>query len=627
MPQTQEKYGTVWKLNTSEENAQVLIEMEAIKRGGRWTIKGKDCGEGLLFHYLELRKYVWPERYRHRWTDLIYKEIIQNDGTILMGAASTQKTSHASEWCLVDYWCFPFNTMVLVSTTNLDKLDSAVFGEIKMLFEAGRQRFPFLAGNMVDYRRMIVTDTVGDGEVRDVRRGIIGKPCFDGKKFVGLGTYAGIKQERMRWLADELQHMSATFFDSIPHMQSNSGVASATIKPPPLAGLKVIGSGNPNHDPETQLGISAEPKEGWSSMPEPDKTTCWDTNKLGFRCVNLVGTDSPNFDVKPGEPEPFYRLIGPKYEQRMANDLGKDSPDYYRLVKGVMRIGLASCRVITRELCKQHKALEKAIWNDGKRKRIHACDPAYGGGDRCISGFGEFGKDQNGREIFRVSIPKIIKIDLKRVDAQGVPVAPEDQIAEDIQKDLAAAGVDPADSFYDSFGKGTMGFHFAQKFGNRCPEPVDSGGRCTTRPVGSDVYVEELDQTGKVKKRRLKRCDEEYSKFVTEMWFTVRVCIQAEQLRELPDDVMREGTMREYYDVEGNKKEVEPKKDMRERLGKSPDLFDWLAILIEGARRRGFKISKLQDSEDDEPKGKSYLDEIAERQHKLLKKKQLNYRV
>ncbi len=40
---------------------------------------------------------------------------------------------------------------------------------------------------------------------------------------------------------------------------------------------------------------------------------------------------------------------------------------------------------------------------------------------------------------------------------------------------------------------------------------------------------------------------------------------------------------------------------MKERTGRSPDLFDCLAIAVEGARRRGFTISKLanQSSESD----------------------------
>jgi hypothetical protein len=110
---------------------------------------------------------------------------------------------------------------------------------------------------------------------------------------------------------------------------------------------------------------------------------------------------------------------------------------------------------------------------------------------------------------------------------------------------------------------------------------------------------------------RLKRCDEHYSKFVTEMWFSVRYTIEANQLRELPEDVMNEGCWREYYDVAGGKIEVEPKDEMREKKGKSPDLFDWLAVLVEMARRRGFLIQRLGIPLTEEPE-RGWMEDDAE---------------
>ena len=66
-------------------------------------------------------------------------------------------------------------------------------------------------------------------------------------------------------------------------------------------------------------------------------------------------------------------------------------------------------------------------------------------------------------------------------------------------------------------------------------------------------------------------------------------------MRELPNDVMKDGCSREYGRSKGNKLFVESKHDpkARERMRRSPDLFDWLVTLIEGARQRGFKIRRL----------------------------------
>jgi hypothetical protein len=153
---------------------------------------------------------------------------------------------------------------------------------------------------------------------------------------------------------------------------------------------------------------------------------------------------------------------------------------------------------------------------------------------------------------------------------------------------------------------------------------VDSGARPSKRPVREDLFVEEDNGT-----KRLKRCDEHYSKFVSELWFSVRYAIEAEQLRGLLNDVMAEGCARIYETVSGNKIEVEPKsdpkkkEDLKRRLGKSPDLFDTTCIVMEGARQRGFKIQRLGTgkSEDEGKDGFKWLKDRNERHLKLIKSK------
>ena len=90
-------YGQKWQ---SKPDA-LLIEFNMIRRKWKEHLGGKDCAEDLLKHYLAARKLIWPDRYCHRWTELIYREIIKNSITILMGAASSQKTSHADEFSLI----------------------------------------------------------------------------------------------------------------------------------------------------------------------------------------------------------------------------------------------------------------------------------------------------------------------------------------------------------------------------------------------------------------------------------------------------------------------------------------------------------------------------------------------
>ena len=104
-------------------------------------------------------------------------------------------------------------------------------------------------------------------------------------------------------------------------------------------------------------------------------------------------------------------------------------------------------------------------------------------------------------------------------------------------------------------------------------------------------------------------CSERYSKFVSELWMTVRYTVEASQLRNLPLEVLEDGEPREYKTVSGNRIEIETKAEMKKRTGRSPDLFDALATGLEGARRLGFQISSMLNSDAPE-KDLSWLHEI-----------------
>ena len=585
-----EMYGATWPSDATE----LEIELSAIEKGGRWKGKsGQECGVGLFEHYMRTRKVMWPRRYRHDWTDLMYHNFIENDLTILAGCPSSQKTSHAVEFALISYLARPENTLVVLSTTTMDKLDIGVWAELLMLWKDAKKRHEDLTGNVVAYKRAITTDNVDEDEIRDYRRGILCRPTRSGGRWIGLGTLAGVKQDYVIYVCDELGFMDESFSSTWPHLFSNGDV-------------NIIGSGNFKHDPDDQLSITAEPKGGWSNMPEPTQTTVWDTKFMGGKCVNLVGTDSPNFRAPEDQPEPYPKLIGRKYAARIANDYGKDSFQYYHLIKGVMKIGFAMSRVLTRQLCREHGAMEEPVWKDDHQTLLYALDPSYGGEDRCIGGPMKFGLDREGRHILAAMPYRVFPVSLQRTD-----LAVEDQIAETLAAELKTYGIQPENAFYDATGKGTLGAAFARKFGFRPPVAIDSGARCSKRPVREDLFVEENGE------KRLKRCDEHYSKFVTEMWFAVRHIIEAGQFRGLLDDVMAEGCARIYYMVTGNRIEVEPKsdpkkkEDLKRRLGKSPDLFDCLVIGVEGARRLGFSIGKLGEGVVSETKEDDYFDREA----------------
>lgn len=599
MPETFEKYGALWPAGLHP----VKLEMQSIQWGGNWKSKktGNQCGLGLFHHYRALQQLLWPGHDHHRWSNLVLENILTNTVTGLLGPKSSGKTHDAAKYALTDYFCFPRNTTILVSSTTLDALELRIWGEIKKLYGSAKERFDWLPGHLINYKHTLTTHDIEDDEIRDFRDGIIGIPCLIGGKYVGLGKYVGIKNERVRLLADEAQFMGEGFLNAISNLDGNDD-------------FKAVILGNPI-DPTDQLGRASEPEVGWSSHPEPTKTVVWKTRFMNGVAVNLVGTDSPNFDYPESEKPKFKYLIDKRRIDNVAKFWGRDSHQYFSQCVGIMKQGLTARRVITRQLCMQHKAFEECVWGPGDRKKFYGIDAAYSGteGDRCVAGFIETGYGIDGMAIIKVHPPKIIPVSINE------SAIPEDQIAEFVQQDIAENGITADYVFYDSTGRGTLGSAFARIFGVTTPVPVEFGGRASSRPVRHDLYIQDKDT------RRLKTCYEHYSKFVTELWFSVRYVVESEQMRELPEDVAFEGYQREWKEVMGNKIEVETKFDMKERTGRSPDLFDWLATCIEGARQKGFKIQRL-GGEITESGDINYVQEMGDRHRTLWKSKQLTWK-
>ena len=584
-----ERYGLWWP----EDADPLRIEFYCIQKGGKFEHEGHEGGAGLFHHYKEAIKLIWPDEYSHRWTDLILNEVLNNTITAITGPKDTGKTRTASKYALVDYWAFPDETLFLVSSTTLAALDTRVWGDIKHLFRMAKFRHPWLSGNCIDSKRAITTDSLDDqGEVRDMRKGLLCIPIKNNAgEILSISTYVGIKQKRRRHLGDEFQFCGIGMLDSIANMNSGD--------------YKGIFLGNPigQNDPLDKI---SEPEGGWDSLPEPKKTTVWKNRRfLNSRTICLYGLDSPTFDFPDGVKR-FPGLLNKDSIDRVIAGYGKDSHQYFSQCLGIRKPGLNAKRVITHELCKQFKAYEDVVWEGSPTTKIFALDAAYGGagGDRCVGGYGEFGKSVDGKIVLKVHQPVLVPISV------AIQKIPEDQIAEWIKSFCETNGIPSANVFYDSTGRGSLGPSLSKIYSTSI-QPVEFGGMPTLRPVTSEMFI--LDHvTGQ---RRLKTCREHYSKFVSELWWSARLAIMAEQIRGLSESVVDDGCQRQWSEVGGNKIEVETKRDMKERTGQSPDLFDWFVTLVEGARRRGFHIKSMVNHEA--KRDMRWLDDLAKKSEKI----------
>lgn len=126
---------------------------------------------------------------------------------------------------------------------------------------------------------------------------------------------------------------------------------------------------------------------------------------------------------------------------------------------------------------------------------------------------------------------------------------------------------------------------------------IEFGGVPSDRPVSADIQ---------------KTCREHYFNFVSELWYSVRLLIEAKQFRGMTDEVMNEGCSREWKLMSGKKIQVETKDEMKVKMGRSPDLFDALVCGVEGARRQGFIIARLSNASR-EREGEDWRDKVREK--------------
>lgn len=590
-----------------QPEAQSLdIEMDFIRAGGYITYGGKRHGLGLYGHYRNLLKLLWPEDEDHRWTDIGLRSIVENEITVLMGAADTGKTYLMARFILADWWTFSHNTLWMVSSTELRGAELRIWGKLKELFNRARSRFPNLVGTVLDSKHAFTTENISDdgSEARLLTKGIIFIPCRSNNRWVGMGAFAGVKptrEGRLGHAGDEVSVMESSFLDAYSNWYGKPN-------------FKGMMSGNPI-DIEDPLCTAAEPAEGWDNWADTGKTQEWRSKFYNAHVIAYDGRDSPNLDYPDRKFPRFPYLIGKKKIDAVAKSEGRDSPLFWMQCVGKPMPGVSKLKVITKQICDQGNAFEPVIWEGSPTTPIAACDAAYGGvgGDRCILGRGEFGRDINGDMVLALYPPVTVQINLR------LPELAEDQIARFCMTWCASYDIPAENFFFDA--RATCAVSFSRIW-SPSVNAVDFGGPATKRPVSMDEYVWDGEQ----KSRRLKRSEEHYSKFVTELWFSLRYAILGRQIRQLTREVAEEGYKRLWHFTKGSppRIEVETKSEMKKRTSQSPDLMDMTVTIIEGARRLGFEIRNLLNPSVAES-DKDWLDREQKKYRAYTRKTEIKY--
>jgi len=309
-------------------------------------------------------------------------------------------------------------------------------------------------------------------------------------------------------------------------------------------------------------------------------------------------------------------MIGRKKLDAVAKTEGTDSPLWWMQCVGKPLPGVSKMKVITRAMCEQNRAFESVVWENSNTTHVLGLDAAYGGmgGDRCILIHIEYGKDVDGIDVIACHPVIHVPVSVKNLEMA------ETQIARFCMQYADSFAIPPENFFFDA--RATLAVEVARIWSPNV-NAIDFGGAATKRPVSKDEYVWE----GDLQTKRLKRCDEHYSKFVTELWFTVRYAVLGQQLRQLPKEVAAEGAKRIWRFTKGQppRIEVETKDEMKERTKESPDLFDGLVTAVEGARRLGFEVSHIREERSQQQDEDDWLHKAIDKHQRFVRKHELNY--
>ncbi len=613
------RYGLMWNRNVSP----VAIELRMIRQGGQWTkTNGEPAGNGLYFHFRKFQELVWPTKiwrkgpFVNHWAEKCLEVYLGYTYTGVMGCAASGKSFSFGGNALTDWYAAPDCTTVLLSSTDLKSLELRVWGMVKAAHREAKENSAVIPGHLIEGKQMIIQDEHDEfKEGRDFKNGLLAVPLKRGTAWVGLGPLVGIHNKRVRLIADECNLCPRVFLDSVSNLAK-------------CEDFKLIGLGNPNETTNAH-GVLCEPHfklGGWEAgIDQRPGTKTWQTRYPNGICLQLPGSDSPNKDTPDGDVVPFPFLITPKQIQEDAEIWGADDWHYKMMDEAQMPRGQGSRRVLTRQMCTKFGAFKPAKWRDTRRTQIAFLDAAYRGvgGDRCIFGVLEFGPEAEADNspimtsaIINQDKPtdklrqilSLVSLEPIHIASETTSAPAEDQIVAFVTKECLRLGIKPENFFFDAGMRTSLVTAFSRMW-TPMVNSIDCGGKPTEELVSMEIQ---------------KPAREYYSKFITELWFSVRLVVESSQFRGMTEALCTEFGQREWKMVAGNKIEVETKDEMKEKSGRSPDLADAVAIGVHGAKQRGFVIARAV-APPDRTRGKDWRDTVRDKAKALHRSGDLNY--
>lgn len=477
-----------------------------------------------------------------------------NGRFLLSDFTVTHNSDFFAMWGIVNFICAPFHTLVAVVSTSLGEARRRIWGSCRAYWQAR----PGLPGKLVDSLGMIRfwdgTDLPSSqGSDKQAIHLVAGERKREREAVAKL---MGMKNWRVILIADEHSELSPAINEAA------YGNLASNIH------FQFIGIANPASYYDA-FGEFTEPKSGWTSIHQESEE--WQT-KYGH-CIRFDGTKSPN--ILLGEDKYPWMITHEKlkaYEER----LGPNSASFWRMVRGFWcPVGTEGTVFTESEIVAYGGSKGVGIADDvawaGAPTNFSCLDPSFtNGGDDTVAYFGRYGMTTGGKNILLLTEQHVLQEDLRMKDKPR-----SHQIVDQWKALCFEREVAPANAGYDATGGGIpFGDVVATVWSNKV-RGIQFGGKATDRPMS------ENDDTP-----ANKRC----ANRVTEIWHAGAAMLRNGQLRGVTNTLARGLCERRVVNSKRDGNiilQVESKREMKQRLGRSPDAEDAALMLVDMVRERG----------------------------------------
>lgn len=546
MPSIQHKYGIVAPVQLTP----FQVELVCFKK----NLQPENGGLGAYQHFRNAVKIACPKIVWNEWLERMIMALCDpNAGRlnpvtreiIFSGCGAAGKTFAVGLFSFFWWLADINNSNVHLTSTTAKSVGLRIWPVIQDLYRwAGESLGP--AGNLVDSEKCLQASR------GDKKHAIFAKAVGEGNPHKAAANIQGVHLPRMLVMLDEATEVQPAILIALQNLEKGA------------RDLIVVKVGNPLSRFDC-LGQSMEPAGGWSSVTvDSEEWTC----KSGALCLHFDGHKSPN--VKAG------KTIHPKiytWENYLA-DQRKDQNtiEYWMYVRGFPPDDSVSNAVTSEALILKHRARENVTFSHSTRM-LAGLDPAFGG-DKCILFLAEMGEiagdvvtGKGGDGKIGIQLLETMEISVNATDT-----TPRDyQIARQVIAECKSRGVAPECFGSDATGIGRGVFAIIFEEWSSKIIRVEFGGKASDLPASTDDP---------------RPSHEVYDRRVTELWFSIRQFVVAEQIYGMTVALIRQLSNRRYQMV-NRKNAIETKEIFKSRHGHSPDEADALSVVIEVARRLG----------------------------------------